>query len=181
MIVARQKKKENIAEYILYMWQIEDLIRANELKMENIDKNIIRSYQQSEDVILEIRDWWANLCEMMTLENKQTSGHLQININTVNDVYQLHLRLMKAPNEVAYQHLYNSVAGTIEEFNKKTGEKLSNAIEVCLTAIYSSFLMKLKQQTVTKETEDAIKIFSKLLATLSKKYKEEQEGQLDLR
>ena len=28
MIVARQKKKENIAEYLLYMWQIEDIIRA---------------------------------------------------------------------------------------------------------------------------------------------------------
>lgn len=180
MIVARQKKKENIAEYILYMWQIEDLIRANELKMENIDKNIIRSYQQSEDMILEIRDWWANLTEMMVLENKQKSGHLQININTVNDVYQLHLRLMKTPNQVSYQHLFNSIAEAIEAFNKKSGETLSNAIEVCLTAIYSSFLMKLKQQKVTKQTEDTIKIFSKFLATLSKKYKEDQEGKLDL-
>ena len=28
MIIARQKKQENIAEYLLYMWQIEDIIRA---------------------------------------------------------------------------------------------------------------------------------------------------------
>ena len=28
MIIASQKKKENIAEYLLYMWQIEDIIRA---------------------------------------------------------------------------------------------------------------------------------------------------------
>lgn len=28
MITASQKRKENIAEYLLYMWQIEDLIRA---------------------------------------------------------------------------------------------------------------------------------------------------------
>ena len=26
MIIASQKKKENIAEYLLYMWQIEDII-----------------------------------------------------------------------------------------------------------------------------------------------------------
>ena len=29
MITASAKKRENIAEYLLYMWQIEDLIRAN--------------------------------------------------------------------------------------------------------------------------------------------------------
>ena len=36
MIVARQKRKENIAEYLLYMWQVEDLIRANRFDMDAI-------------------------------------------------------------------------------------------------------------------------------------------------
>ena len=31
MKIASQKRKENIAEYLLYMWQIEDIIRANGL------------------------------------------------------------------------------------------------------------------------------------------------------
>ena len=35
MFVASQKRKENIAEYLLYMWQIEDLIRANNLDIDN--------------------------------------------------------------------------------------------------------------------------------------------------
>ena len=34
MIIAKQKRKENISEYLLYMWQVEDLIRANHLDME---------------------------------------------------------------------------------------------------------------------------------------------------
>ncbi len=180
MIIASQKKKENIIEYILYMWQIEDLIRANDLDMSKIDKYIISSYKQSEDVLLEIRDWWANLTEMMRLENKQSSGHLQININSLNDVHQLHLRLMKAPNEVAYQHLFNSVAATIKEFDTKTGGKLSNDIEICVTAIYSTFLLKLKQQEVSTQTEQAVKVLSKFLATLANKYKKDQEGDLDI-
>ena len=33
MIVAKQKRKENIAEYLLYMWQVEDLIRANQFDL----------------------------------------------------------------------------------------------------------------------------------------------------
>lgn len=180
MIVARQKKKENIIEYILYMWQIEDLIRANELDMANIDKNIISSYRQNEDMLLEIRYWWSNLTEMMRLENKQTSGHLQININTVNDVNQLHLKLMTAPNEVSYHHLFNSVLPTIKEFSAKTPDQLSNNIEIALTAIYSTFLLKLKKQAVSPQTEQAIKAISKFLAILAKKYQQDQEGKLDI-
>ncbi len=180
MIVAQQKKKENIIEYILYMWQVEDLIRANKLDMSLIDKHIIPGYQQNEDVLLEIRDWWANLAEMMRLENKSEKGHLQVNINTLNDVNRLHVLLLKAPNEVAYQHLYNSMAFTVQEFDNKSGNNLTNDIEICLTAIYSSFLLKLKNQNVSEQTETAIKNFSKLLSVLAKKYKEEQDGEIDL-
>ena len=180
MIIAQQKKKENIIEYVLYMWQVEDLIRANKLDMSLIDKQIITGYKQSEDVTLEIRDWWANLCEMMRLENKAAKGHLQVNINTVNDINRLHTELLKSPKEMAYQHLYNSMAFTIQEFDNKSGNSLANDVEICLTAIYSAFLMKLNNREVTEQTDAAIKTFSKLLSVLAKKYKEEQEGKLDL-
>ena len=38
MIIARQKRKENIAEYLLYMWQVEDLIRANKFDQPHGDR-----------------------------------------------------------------------------------------------------------------------------------------------
>ena len=41
MIIARQKRKENIAEYLLYMWQVEDLIRANKFDMDSINRTVI--------------------------------------------------------------------------------------------------------------------------------------------
>ena len=36
MITASVKKRENIAEYLLYMWQIEDIIRAYGLDPDRI-------------------------------------------------------------------------------------------------------------------------------------------------
>ncbi|MDE6125714.1 MAG: DUF4924 family protein, partial [Muribaculaceae bacterium] len=45
MIIASKKRKENVAEYILYMWQIEDLIRANKLDIDLIRTNVIDSFQ----------------------------------------------------------------------------------------------------------------------------------------
>ena len=46
MIIAKQKRKENIAEYLLYMWQIEDLIRANNFDMDLIRRTVIAHCNQ---------------------------------------------------------------------------------------------------------------------------------------
>ena len=58
MIIARQKRKENICEYLLYMWQVEDLIRANHFDMEEIRRNVLSRYQQPEETMREIEQWY---------------------------------------------------------------------------------------------------------------------------
>ena len=50
MIIAQQKRKENICEYLLYMWQVEDLIRANHFDMEQIWQHVVSRYQQPDEV-----------------------------------------------------------------------------------------------------------------------------------
>ena len=47
MYIASQKRKENIAEYLLYMWQIEDMIRANGL---DIDRIKVRSEEHTSEL-----------------------------------------------------------------------------------------------------------------------------------
>lgn len=56
MYISQQLKQQNIAEYLLYMWQIEDLIRANGFDMEKIRKNIIDPYPITE----EQKKTWSN-------------------------------------------------------------------------------------------------------------------------
>jgi hypothetical protein len=179
MIIARAKKKENIIEYILYMWQVEDLIRANSLKMDLIDKNIIAKYDQPADTVLAIRDWWENLVEMMRNEHKEETGHLQVNINTVNDVHQVHLALIKENEEMSYKHHYQLAVPFIQEFEQKSAAPYDNDIELCLTAIYSSFLLKLQGKEISQGTQDAIAQFSRFLSILATRYKMEQEGKLN--
>ena len=55
MIIASQKRKENIAEYLLYMWQIEDIIRAYKLDIDTIDEQIVSKYNVPDDKKKEIR------------------------------------------------------------------------------------------------------------------------------
>ena len=49
MLIAREKKKNNIAEYILYMWQLEDMLRALKLDMEQVDRYLPAFYLTKED------------------------------------------------------------------------------------------------------------------------------------
>ena len=41
MYIASQKRQQNIAEYLLYMWQVEDIIRAYHFDIDLIKENII--------------------------------------------------------------------------------------------------------------------------------------------
>ena len=68
MYIASQKRKENIAEYLLYMWQIEDLIRANGLDLDKIKSNVIDKYQLSEPQIKEMTEWYESLIDMLSGE-----------------------------------------------------------------------------------------------------------------
>ena len=49
MFVSKQLKEKNIAEYLIYMWQIEDLIRANGCDIEKIKSTIIAPYPLTEE------------------------------------------------------------------------------------------------------------------------------------
>ena len=48
MIIAEQKYKENIIEYIIYIRQIQDIIRLANCDIEEINKLIIDQYKTSE-------------------------------------------------------------------------------------------------------------------------------------
>ncbi len=177
MIVAKEKRKTNIIEYILYMWQVEDLIRAYQLDMDAIKQNIIPQYNMSGDILIETYEWYDNLIEMMKVEQIQEKGHLQVITNIVNDVNRLHQELLNDTTEIAYRHIYNATLPFIREFHEKTGKQTSNEIELCLTGIYSHYLLKLQDKEISKGTQEAIKAFSSFLAFVGGKYHEEEKNE----
>ena len=87
MIIAKEKRQSNIVEYVLYMWQVEDLIRAYQLDIEAIKKNVIPQYNLSGDILTETTEWYDNLIEMMKLEQITKKGHLQVITNIINDIH----------------------------------------------------------------------------------------------
>ena len=176
MIIAQEKRKSNLAEYILYMWQVEDVIRAYQFNIELIDTNIISQFRQSEDKHKEIRNWYENLIEMMRIEKVEKKGHLQILKNNVNELFDYHLHLLNNVKDSAYINLFQKAVGNIAEFRQKAeATKDNNDIEVCLTALYGILMLKLQKKEISKETLAAVATFSDLVSYLTGKYKAFEE------
>ena len=102
MIVAQKKRRENIIEYLLYMWQVEDLIRAANVTEEGIENLILPKYQGDKERLQSIRAWYKELIDMMRTESKQKGGHLDINRIVLLELEELHQRLSSNPEDYVY-------------------------------------------------------------------------------
>jgi len=180
MIVAKQKRKENIVEYLLYMWQVEDLIRANKFDPEIIRQNIISKYGQEESVKKEILTWYEELIEMMIRENVKEKGHIQLNKNIIITLTDLHLRLLKSSSEMIYAATYYKTLPHIIELRGKAGSEEIPEIETCFTAVYGYLLLRMQGKEISPETMEAIKLISSFLSILADKYRQEMNGELKL-
>lgn len=165
-------KRENIAEYLLFMWQTEDLIRAYKLDIDKIQQSVINSVYQSVEERKNARDWYEGLIIMMKSEGVQEKGHLQINKNIIIDLTDIHLRLLKDPKESEYIGVYYNTLPYIVELRSKTTDKEVPELETCFTALYGYMLLNIQKKEISKETQAAITQITSLLRLLSKKYKE---------
>lgn len=179
MLIAQKKRKENISEYLLYMWQVEDLIRANHFNPEEIRRNVVDRYDQPAEVKEQIAQWYEEIADMMRQEGVMEHGHIQLNKNVIIALTDLHLRLLKSPKEMIYGSMYYKTLPYIVQLRAKSGGEEVPELETCFTAIYGYLMLKMQGKEVSAETLEAIKQISAFLALLAEKYKDDMEGKLE--
>ncbi len=175
MLISSELKQTNIAEYILYMWQTEDTIRALNFDIEKIKEFIVDKYDVSDEIKENILNWYKSIIQMAKLENIKKSGHLQILRNIVNDLYDLHLWLLNRPEEVQYRQYFDLALPHIKELEKKMQGTAENDIDVCLHGLYAVMLLNMQKKEISKDTKTAIETFRKLISLLAAKYKDREE------
>ena len=177
MYIAKEIRKKSIAEYLLYMWQIEDLIRAYGCHLPLIEREYISKFADYTDEQKEEEaDWFGNLIRMMNEEGKRESGHLNINKVLLKDVIDLHGMLLQSTKFPIYNAEYYKVLPFIVELRNR-GDKTVNEIETCLDALYGVMMLRLQKKPITPETERAIKEITTFVGLLSDYYiKDRTEG-----
>lgn len=178
MYISQKLRKENIAEYLLYMWQVEDIIRACGCDEERIKSEYLSKFGLKDDDERKYEEWFANLCRMMRSEGVVESGHLQINKNVIAALDELSQRMLESPKFGRYhQAFYKALPDIMELRRKGNGSKVSD-VEVCFNALYGIMLLKMQKKEVSEGTANAVKEISALVGLLAAYYKKDKESPL---
>ena len=145
-----KSKKENIAEYILYLWQMEDYLRA---------------FPEHAEATPELHE----LNEMMHREGIMEGGHLALAQNALAELEDLHTELLN--EDAMYRAAIIRLQPSLNLLKAKTNNPTMSDLEACFTLLYQIMLLHLQKKPVSPETASVQQQATQLLQFLSKSYR----------
>lgn len=145
------KKSDNIAEYVLQMWQMEDLIRAFK-----------------DDEALLQNPFLQELRTMMEREGKMEKGHVQLTDVAISEMQDLHAELYQ--EDASYRGAWMQLMPAMTILKAKTDRPTMSDMEICLTFLYDIMLLRLKKTEISAETEATQKQVSGIIRHVAMAY-----------
>ena len=145
-----KSKTDNIAEYILYLWQMEDYLRA---------------FPQHAEATEELHE----LNEMMHREGIMDGGHLAIANNALEELEELHATLLN--EDAMYRAAIIRLTPQLNLLKAKTDRPTMSDLEACFTLLYQIMLLRLQKREISPETAAVQQQATQLLQFLSRTYK----------
>lgn len=144
-----RNKKDNIAEYILYLWQMEDYLRA---------------FPEQAGATKEL----SELNEMMHREGIVEGGHLQLAQNALDELENLHADLLN--EDAMYRAAIIRLTPQLNLLKAKTDRPTMSDIEACLVLLYQIMLLRLQKKEISPETASVQQQATQVLQFLSRTY-----------
>ena len=180
MLVALQKRRENIAEYILYLWQIEDLLRALQFSPEAIYTTLVARIDGADEQQKEnIFNWYMQIVELLRKEGKESKGHIDHTLHLIGDLHNLHLQLMKLPVGEHYRMTYTRLAAELPRLRTILDNDDISDTELCFRALYAAMLYRIKGSG-ERAIEDTLAVISPAIAELSAIHGKVERGEINL-
>ena len=181
MDIAQSKRKENIAEYILYLWQIEDLLRALQFSPEAIYSQLVTPRQIEEEQKHVYLLWYMDIVNLLKKEDKEESGHLEHTLHLIGDMHNLHLQLIQNPVGEHYRTTFARLAPQLPMLRTLVKKEDVCDTEICFRALYAAMLYRIKGDKKRAEAiNDTIELVSPVVAELAAMYGKVERGEIDL-
>jgi len=172
--VAENKKKHNIGEYIIYMYQMEDLIKSYNYNIDDIRQYVVSHYPIPEEEKTAVAIWFDFLIDRMKTEGIKDKGHLADVQREVDTLAKIHWELLKTDKD--YFEIYQKAKPHIIDFVLSAeGQDLGHEIQICLNGIYGLLLCRLTGKKVPEELQQSAEAFGSVLSYLSLVYKEREK------
>ncbi|MBQ3233670.1 MAG: DUF4924 family protein [Alistipes sp.] len=180
MLIALQKRKENIAEYILYLWQVEDLLRALQFSPEAIYRTLVDRIEGADEQQKEnIFNWYMQIVDLLHKEGKESQGHIDHTLHLVADLHNLHLQLMKLPVGEHYRSTYSRLAPELPRLRTIIEKEEMSDTELCFRALYAAMLYRIKGGG-ERAIEDTLAVVSPAIGELATIYGKVERGEINL-
>jgi hypothetical protein len=180
MLIALQKRRENIAEYILYLWQVEDLLRAMQFSPEAIYSTLVARIEGADEQQKEnIFNWYMQIVELLRKEGKEAQGHIDHTLHLVNDLHNLHLQLMKLPVGEHYRATYARLAAELPRLRTIMDNDDMSDTELCFRALYAAMLYRIKGSG-ERAIEDTLAVISPAIGELAAIHGKVERGEINL-
>lgn len=180
MLIALQKRRENIAEYILYLWQVEDILRALQFSPEAIYTTLVAKTEGTDEQQKEnIFNWYMQIVELLRKEGKAEKGHIEHTLHLIADLHNLHLQLMKLPVGEHYRQTYAPLAAELPHLRTLLDNDDISDTELCFRALYAALLYSIKgggEQAIA----DTLAVISPAIGELAALHGKVERGELDL-
>lgn len=181
MYIAQKKRKENIAEYILYLWQLEDLLRALQFSPEAIYSQLVAKSALDDASRQQVFFWYMDIVNLLRKEGKEESGHLEHTLHLIADLNDLHMRLLSLPVGEKYRKVFAALAPEMPALRVKLGKTDVSDIELCFRALYAVVLYRIKGDKSHEEgIRNVIGLISPVIAELASVYRQVERGEIDL-
>jgi len=170
--IAQNKLKANVSEFIIYMYQMEDLCRVYDFNIEDIEKYVIHHFPVDAEEKKHQRAWFERLIQQMHQEGIRERGHLEEVQQYVDELLTLKNNLITTDTDFAA--VYNNARPHIRESlreSKELGQPISSDIQACLNGIYGLLLCRMNGREVPEELNAGIDAFGMVLSYLSREYK----------
>ncbi len=174
MLIAKKLRKQNLVAHVLYMYQVEDIIRSYKCDIQNIAEEYLPRFDYDDEELEQALQWYDGLARMMQEEGCRERGHVQVVRNTIFLLADRHRELLADPQESIYNAAYYKALPFIVELRGKGNGKMKPELETALDALYGITLLRMQNKPVGAETSAAISAISNLLNMLAEKYDPQQ-------
>lgn len=171
MFIAQEKKKSNIVEYVLYMWQVENIIRACQFDIDQIEKSVILQMGLNDNEKVLAIEWYTNLIKEMKDQGLIQTGHRADISETLAELSLLHTTLLKSFQDKQYNTLYTNARGDIYDLMQKQ-EGINNEIDACMNGLYGLWLLKISRKEIGEATQQSMNKISQVMGRLAYNYHE---------
>ena len=174
MLIAEKKRKESISEYIIFMYQTEDLIRAYNFDLEEIYKYVIQHFPVEDNMKTRIKAWYRKTANQMKKESIEESGHLQELNDLAHELSSFNLELLKS--DQTYRKIFDQAKLHINRNSALSNGQLTNPIQICLNGVYGLLILRLNGRPVDDQIKQGALAFGDVLSYLSFKYQKRNNG-----